>query len=177
MASAVMSPTEQLMLKAIENEFYSNVDSMLLMLGYVGSFRDPYDEHKNAARKDYERDLVIYVFEERPRPVSVGFRPAGDYGCRVYIDADRSLNKANADWLVDFCSDPFNRVKNLISLVTLSRERSVTVPLKDVFEPVDALRAFGIDTTYTGLSNSFEDIEVDIENPLGLDFPDIKDDD
>ena len=170
---SVMSDTERLMLDAIEKEFYHNIDSGLNTLGYTGSFRNPYDERKNTTGRSFERKIVKKLFDDMPHPLAVGLLPARakDSGCRFYIDADRDVDEYSARWLIDSSSNANTRMENLVSMAKPFNESSVMITFTDITQPVEVLKAFGLDPACLDVDSSFEDIEVDIDNPLSQDFP------
>jgi len=166
-----MNDIERAMFQAIEDEFYGTVDSRLRIMGYTGSFKNPFDPEKNVSPNESYRKVVSDFFRMRPHPISVTCRVEGP-GLTFYIDCDKIIDKELAKWVIDFASNPARRQLNLYQGAEYYPPRSARLNFPDIHEPEKILEAFGIDPAKISLYAD-EDIEVDLdtEDPLGLDFP------
>jgi len=172
-----MTKEEQEVFNVIRDKFYTNVNNALGVMGYAGTFEKPYDPTLNMAKGGVYKAIEA-TFLERPHPVSINYSNVTDKDTLIWLEADRCLDTELARWLVDFSSNLSHRRRDLVDITTFSPPRSARVQVRGPINGEDILLLFGLSADWAPFvppEADDEEIEVDIDNPLDLDFPDITD--
>ena len=160
----------------VETEFYKNVAAELSACGYTGSYIAPYDETKDESKTAEAKLRISQIFRmgSRPNnPPKLLCEDNGDVSCIVICSTKFLTKKWEAEVLIDLCTDSAYRAPWLLERTHPSIAGNAMIRFDRSYPAEDVPKLLGFD--HSGISDEDEDIEIDMENPLSLDFPEVRD--
>ena len=175
-----MLPHEEEVFIAMREQQVRTVDIILHRLGYTGTFAKAYDPRLDKTIGTPKEYRVERIFTSRPRLIKVSIyaiaSTAGYPKTDVVLISDRPLPDYYAiDRFIEDCfcpgpdhSTPPDGFRN--------NDREISIPLSGKLDADAILDRFGLKgISVADMSADYtdedEDIEIDLDDPLGLDFP------
>jgi len=164
---------------AMKRRQITTVDATFNVLGYLGSFTEPFDDRLFKDGDEQYKEVIIKLFEILPKlkAVFVNYIPS-THSTEVILQGDKPLStEAIRKDLVCTCVDN-NKVVTPES--KLREPDMAVVTFEGELDIYDIADMFGIkseieDTRFYSSDDDEENIEIDIDNPLDIDFPDPED--
>jgi len=182
--------TEEALEDFFKTTYRSFANSDLRTLGYTGDVLEPFDETKLKPGVPPEDVAGIQLIINQPKPAGVRIerdaKTTTGTVTKVFVVADRTLkSRSDAIDLVRNSTPASSRILDPSRFTGVEYPNTAYVVLTGGISDEEIFDIFGfpiplaVKKTLAWMSteNDGEDIEVDVDNPLDLDFPDPKDTD
>ena len=172
-----MNKEEEKLFKVLDARFYEGFDRDLHRMEYTKGPMEEYDPYAfTKFANSSDRQYVKSILETMPRPVSLKIVASEDLsGTYIFFETDRVLRKVSAvDNIVavGFANCMLPNIYETHNIIG----RAIIVPPKHIRLFIEGAQSFDQIIKALGLPASEfeedEDIEVDLDDPLSLDFPD-----
>jgi len=181
-----MDALEKNIFKLLEQEYNHRINVSLERYGYSGDFEDGLNPELLKKVSVLNVGAVRNIFENLARPKEVNIYPYDGVeekfkgGIIVMLKFDRELGREAA--MASFIyATPFPHPYKSNDLVYVSPDAAGIPIRKEHLDPADVLVQLGFDgalvSTFTSSLDGYdpedgEEIEIDLDDPLSLDFPD-----